>query len=85
MLGKKQLGHVMNMSGDGDRDRSDASTELSVGPSSHGFNEEVAARKTVRTHSVNMHHIRHLSHVRRPIERVREIGSVRRSNLDEFS
>ena len=74
-VGKKQLGHVMNMSGDGDRDRSDASTELSVGPSSHGFNEEVAARKTVRmrTHSVNMHHIRHLSHVRRPIERGRSV------------
>ena len=74
-VGKKQLGHVMNLDGDGDRDRSgDASTELSVRPSSHGFNEEVAGRKTeLCTQSLRKYASYPASRVRRPIERGRSV------------
>ena len=86
-VGKKQLGHVMNLDGDGDRDRSgDASTELSVRvrPSSHGFNEEVAGRKTeLCTQSLRKYASYPATRVR-TTDRARKIGSVRRSNLDEL-
>ena len=76
----------MNLNGDGDHDRSgDASTELSVRPSSHGFNEEVAGRKTeLCTQSLRKYASYPASRVRTS-DRARKIGSVRRSNLDEFS